>query len=265
MKRRQLIRYAGASSLAAIALNKFTFGQVTLAQDNSNPPQANSERLTIQYFGHTCFLFTGSGLEVLVNPFRPVGCTAGYTLPNVQPDLVLVSSFLLDEGAVEEVEGNPEILTEPGDRQIQGTRFQGISMPHDREGGRRFGRNIAWRWTQAGVDILHLGGAAAPITTEEQILLGSPDVLLVPVGGGPKAYNPTEAKQAIDTLKPRMVIPTQYLTAASDSSNCDLVSVDSFLDLTADMEVQQLDSDRISFQASDLASDRTLVRVLDYS
>ena len=197
MKRRQLIRYGSISLLTALGAN---FTKQASAQ--------NSNSVTIQYLGHTCFLFSGNGLKVLVNPFRPLGCTAGYDAPNtVEADLVLISSFLLDEGAVEDVAGNPQIFTEPGDYQTRGVKFQGIATPHDREGGRRFGQNIVWRWNQGGVNILHLGGAAAPISLEQRILIGKPDIVFIPVGGGAKAYNPAEAKQAIDVLKPKSGYP----------------------------------------------------------
>nr|MDJ0728164.1 MBL fold metallo-hydrolase [Prochloraceae cyanobacterium] len=67
MKRRHLIRYGGASLLAAIAT---TSGyKRSIAQGNSS--------VSLQWLGHTCFLFTGGGLRVLVNPFSTIGCTAG--------------------------------------------------------------------------------------------------------------------------------------------------------------------------------------------
>ncbi|MGK7950085.1 MAG: MBL fold metallo-hydrolase [Xenococcaceae cyanobacterium] len=258
MKRRQLLRYFSSSAIAATAIGVNSSWQSWIAQTSSNS-------LTIQWLGHTCFLFTSNGTRILTNPFRPLGCTAGYSPPDVQADLVLVSSFLLDEGAVEDLsgKGNPRILTQPGDYQINQIKFQGISIPHDREGGRRFGNNIAWRWTQGGINILHLGGAAAPIGIEQKILMGSPDVLCVPVGGGAKAYNPQEALQAIDVLKPKLVIPTQYLTAAADRSSCDLVSVDEFLALTQDMNIRRLDSDAITIRPQDLEQEGTLIRVFD--
>lgn len=89
MKRRQLIRYGGISMATAIATGVL-IRPPAIAQD--------TDGVTIQYLGHTCFLFTGNGLKVLVNPYQSVGCTAGYSLPDLQPDVVLVSSFLLDEG-----------------------------------------------------------------------------------------------------------------------------------------------------------------------
>ncbi|ELS04941.1 putative Zn-dependent hydrolase of beta-lactamase fold [Xenococcus sp. PCC 7305] len=256
MKRRQLIRYGGTSLLTAIGI---------LGSNFSSPIQAQSGKnsVTITYLGHTCFLFSGNGIKVLVNPFLPLGCTAGYKAPTVVADLVLISSFLLDEGAIEEVAGNPQIITNPGDYKVKNIVFKGISTPHDLEGGRRFGQNIAWRWNQGGVNLLHLGGAAAPISLEEQILMGSPDVLLLPVGGGVKAYNPEQAMQAIEVLKPRVVIPTQYLTNAADKENCDLVAVDDFLALTKGvMESKKLNTHSIAIKRSDLPKDKTVIRVL---
>lgn len=257
MKRRQFIRYGGVGLTTAIA--------TSLMPRHSSLAQETSDKVTIQYLGHTCFLFTGNGLKVLVNPYESVGCTAGYTLPDVQPDVVLVSSFLLDEGAIESVKGNPEIITERGTHQFKDIKFQGFSLPHDREEGRRFGKNIAWRWTQGGVNILHLGGAAAPLATEDKILLSGADVLLAPVGGGSKAYNPQEAKQAVKVLNPKMVIPTHYRTGASNKETCDLASVDEFLNLVQDLEIAQVGSDRFAIKKSDFKGDRTLVRVLDYT
>ena len=255
MKRRQLIHYGGVSILTALGL---TGAKTTLAQSSRTS-------VTITYLGHTCFLFAGSGLRVLVNPFRPIGCTAKYPSPKVPADLVLISSFLLDEGAVEEVAGNPRIITKSGDYKIQNIRFQGITTPHDKEGGRRFGNNIVWGWNQGGVRILHLGGAAAPIGVEEKILMGRPDVLLIPVGGGAKSYNPEEAKQAINVLNPRVVIPTQYRTKAADENACDLVGVDEFLKLASGMGIKRLNTNKISIRPSDLPAEGTLIRVLRYS
>ena len=259
MKRRQLIRYGGVGLTTAIATSLIP-RQFSLAQEVT-------DGVTVQYLGHTCFLFTGDGLKVLVNPYESAGCTAGLTLPEVQPDVVLISSFLLDEGAVEKVQGNPQVITEPGIHQFKSIKFQGFSMPHDLQGGKRFGNNIAWRWTQGGVNILHLGGAAAPLTTEDKILLGGADILLAPVGGGPKAYDASEANRVVKILNPKMVIPTQYRVATADKASCDLAPVDDFLALvkSENMEVAHVGRDRFEVKKSYLKGDRTLVRVLDYT
>ncbi|MBW4464404.1 MAG: MBL fold metallo-hydrolase [Pegethrix bostrychoides GSE-TBD4-15B] len=251
MKRRELI-YAGAGLLAGWGLSLV-----------DREAQAQSGGLSVQYFGHSCFLLSGDGRRILVNPFRPGGCTAGYAAPQAAADLVMISSRLLDEGAVDGLVGSPRILFEPGVYELNGFQVQGIGMDHDDVKGRRFGVNVAWKWQQGGVNILHLGGAAAPITTEQQILMGRPDLLLLPVGGGAKAFTPEEARAAVLLLNPKLVVPTQYLTAAADPASCDILPVDSFLSLMSGIPNQQVGSS-ITLSASDLPSS-SQIRVMSYS
>ncbi|RMF26495.1 MAG: Zn-dependent hydrolase [Cyanobacteria bacterium J083] len=256
MKRRQLLRYTSTSLLTLLT--------TTLLAGKQKTVSAQANALTIKWLGHSCFLFTGGGMRVLVNPFRPIGCTAGYRPPQVQAEIVAISSYLFDEGAAENLPGNPRVLFNPGDYKYKNTIFKGISIAHDRLGGKRFGNNIAWRWQQAGLSILHLGGAAAPIAIEQKILMGSPDIVLVPVGGGDKNYNAAEAIEAIKALNPKLVIPTQYLTAAADQSNCNIAPVDEFIQLAQGMQVKKIASDTITVRRQDLPQAGTLVKVLSY-
>jgi L-ascorbate metabolism protein UlaG (beta-lactamase superfamily) len=256
MKRRQLVHYAGAGLLSAIATG--------VASQWQNTEAAPSDGLTIKWLGHTSFLFVGGGKKVLVNPFENIGCTSKYRSPKIGADLVLASSLLLDEGAVKNLPGKPKIIYQPGVYEIGSTKLQGIAVAHDRSGGRRFGQNIAWRWNQGGINVLHLGGAAGAIELEQKILIGSPDVVLIPVGGGVKAYDAEEAKQAIQTLNPKVIIPTHYRTAAADDS-CDLAGVDKFVNLMQGMNIKQLNSDTIRIRPRDLPQNNSVIRVLKYS
>ncbi|MEB3217845.1 MAG: MBL fold metallo-hydrolase [Nostocales cyanobacterium 94392] len=249
MKRRQLIGYAGAGLAGALSAN-LSSGLRVNAQSGGS--------LSIQWLGHTSFLFSGSGMKILVNPFRTVGCTAGYRQPNIAADLVLISSQLLDEGTVEGLPGKPKLMYQPGVYELNGIRFQGIAINHDRVGGKRFGINTAWQWNQAGINILHLGGAAAPISLEQKILMGRPDVLLVPVGGSDKAYNAQEARQAIQVLNPKLVIPTHYRTQAADN-NCDIAPLDDFLTVMNGMEVRRSNNDTISMTPRDLPENSAIM------
>ncbi|MGB3237259.1 MAG: MBL fold metallo-hydrolase [Geitlerinemataceae cyanobacterium] len=256
MKRRQVIRYMQSGLLAAATTAIATRAGVSQAQTNNS--------LSVRWLGHTCFLFSGGGKKILVNPFRPAGCTAGYRTPTADADLVLVSSLLLDEGNLEELPENQKLLFEPGAYRLGNLQFQGIKTDHDDRGGRQFGTNIVWGWTQAGVKILHLGGAAAPIDFDQQILMGRPDVLLLPVGGGPKAYNPEEAVAAMELLSPKIVIPTHYRTQAADETTCDIQPLDDFLALVGDKEVRRVGNDTMSFSPRDLPETGTAIVVLSY-
>ncbi len=249
MKRRQILRYLSASSL----------GLATAAIAARSSAQT-AETLEIEYFGHTCFTFTTGDLKILVNPFRPGGCTAGFAAPRVAADWVLVSSLLLDEGALDGLERD-KVLYESGvyDLFDRGIQFQGIRTDHDRVGGRRFGTNVAWRWTQAGIKILHLGGIAGPLTDEQLLLTGRPDVLFVPVGGSAKAYNAREARDAIARLRPKIVVPTHYRTAAADDT-CEIDPLEAFLAVMEGTPVRRTGT-TLTLTEADIPSSGTIVHV----
>lgn len=240
MNRRQLIHYAGTSAIATIGghfLGDLGGNRTWAAMPKVGPG------LSIQALGHSCFLLSSGGQRILINPFKPAGCTAGYQAPKAAADLILISSRLLDEGYIDAQNATRRVLFEPGVYQLGNSQIQGIRTPHDRVNGRRFGINIAWRWNQGGLNILHLGGAAAPISIEQKILMGSPDILFIPVGGGSKTYNAAEAQAAIAILNPKIVIPTQYLNRGATS--CDLEALDTFLKVMAPTPSQRRGSSAI--------------------
>jgi L-ascorbate metabolism protein UlaG (beta-lactamase superfamily) len=251
MKRRELLGYAGAGIATAL------FTSLTESQTF-----AQASGLTVQWLGHTCFLFTGGGLRVLVNPFRTLGCTAKYRAPKVAADLVMISSQLFDEGAVEGLPGNPKLIYEPGVYEFKGIKFQGVAIDHDRKGGKQFGINAAWSWSQAGVKITHLGAPAAPLSFEQKVLFGRPDLLLVPVGGGQKAYNAAEARLAIQALNPKLAIPTHFRTQAADAT-CDIAPLDEFLNTMQGTPVKRSNSDTISVGARNLP-ENTTIQLMSY-
>jgi len=256
MKRRQLFRYAGlglASALGAASAARLPFAS---AQGASS--------LRVRWLGHTCFLFEGSGKRILVNPFQPRGCTAGYSKPAVEVDLVLASSHLLDEGATDVVPGNPQVFAQPGDYRFQGIQIQGVGIPHDEVGGRRLGTNVIWHWEQGGVKIAHLGGAAAPIQTEQRILIGRPDIAFIPVGNTANVYGAQQAQQALETLKPKIAVPTHYRTDAAEDGNCDLDPLESFLQAVEGMDVRRLEADATVVSASTLPAQGPKIWVMRY-
>ena len=185
MQRRRFVQQLGTGFVTALGLGITSMWQKA---------QAQSASVRVQWLGHTCFVFEGDGRRILVNPFRAIGCTAGYAVPAVASDVVLISSRLFDEGGtLEGLPGNPPILAERGEYELPPVQMKSIEVDHDGDGGRRFGKNLIWRWRQGGLTFVHMGGAAAAISVEAQIQLGRPDVMLVPVGGGPKAYDAEDA------------------------------------------------------------------------
>ncbi len=211
--------------------------------------------VSITSYGHSALLIRGGGQSVLVNPFRAVGCAAGLAEPRVSANVTLASSELPDEGARI---GGGTYLSKPGSYRVGGMDLEGFSAPHDRMGGRRFGNATIWRWQQGGLNFAHLGGTAAPLSGEDRVLLGRPDVLIIGVGGGGKVYDGEEAAEVVRQLNPRRVIPVQYVNGEAPSG-CDQGGVQPFLDAMGGTQVRQV-GPNLSLPGS--LNDSTVIEVM---
>ena len=216
-------------SLAAVGCLALTLPATAL-------PAAANTGVTITSYGHSALLIQGGGASVLINPFRAVGCATGLAEPRVSANVILASSRLLDEGAAV---ARGTMLSAPGSYRIAGLRIEGIAVPHDRFGGRRFGNATLWRWKQGGLEFAHLGGTAAPLSAEDRVLVGKPDVLILGVGGGAKVYDGVEAAAVVRELAPRRVIPVQYVSGKTPK-NCDQSGVQPFLQAMAGTPVKRV-------------------------
>lgn len=220
-------------------------------------PALAGSGVSITSFGHSALLIQGGGASVLVNPFKAVGCAAGLAEPRVSANVILASSRLLDEGAPV---ASGKFLVNPGSYRVNGLKFEGISGVHDRVGGRRFGNATLWRWEQGGLSFAHLGGTAAQLSPSDKVLLGRPDVLILGVGGGAKVYDGREAAEIVRELRPRVVIPVQYVSGKTPPKDCDQGSVQPFLDAMAGTPVQRRGS-RINLPGK-LSGDSTVIEVM---
>lgn len=269
MKRRHFLQTTGAAAVGAIA------GSLLLGGDRR--VQAQTGAVTVEWYGHTCFLISGGGVKILINPFKAAGCTAGYKKPFPKADIVLITSQLFDEGYVETLEGEPTILWQAGQFAVKGLTFNGISLDHaniERFRGWRFPTNVAWSWELAGINFLHLGAAGEVVDVEDFILTGIPDVVMLPVGGTdaygdatpsfpPKGYTPSQAIATLEVLKPKLILPTHYLSSAANET-CRLHPIDDFLGLL-DPEtttVKKATSNRLSLTSNSLPPAKSEVMVL---
>jgi L-ascorbate metabolism protein UlaG (beta-lactamase superfamily) len=218
-------------TLGALSLSSLGLGTALLAAS----PALAGTGVTITSYGHSALLISGGGASVLVNPFKAVACASGLVEPRVSATVVLASSRLLDEGAPV---ARGKMLVEPGSYKLGGLAIEGIAGPHDRVNGRRFGQSTLWRWKQGGLDIAHLGGTAAKLSPSDKVMLGRPDVLIIGVGGGAKVYTGAEAAEVVRELKPRRVIPVQYVSGKTPK-DCDQTSVQPFLDAMAGTPVKR--------------------------
>ena len=200
------------------------------------PNAAFAGSLTLNSYGHSSFLIKGGGKTILLNPFNNVGCASHLNQPrNLRFDFILASSRLSDEGY------NPLnklMFVDPGSYNFKDIIINGIAVPHDRFGGRRFGMATVWVWEQNNIKIVHMGGPAGDINFNDKILLSMPDILFISIGGGDKSYNAEEAAIIIKELNPKIVIPVHFLKDKNDNLNCDFSDAEEFLEEMPDFNIQ---------------------------
>ena len=250
----RLLPAVGPLSLGSLGLSSLGLSAALLS---AAPAALAGSGVTITSYGHSALLIQGGGASVLVNPFKAVGCAAGLAEPRVSANVVLASSRLLDEGAPV---ASGKFLVNPGSYRVAGLKFEGIAGAHDRVGGRRFGNATLWRWEQGGLSFAHLGGTAAQLSPSDKVLLGRPDVLILGVGGGAKVYDGREAAEIVRELRPRVVIPVQYVSGKTTPKDCDQGNVQPFLDAMAGTPVQRRGT-RISLPGK-LGGDGTVIEVM---
>ncbi len=200
-----------------------------------------ANNLFIKSFGHSSFLINSPGKSILINPFKAIGCASNLNEPKeVDLDFILASSRLLDEGY------NPKnqlMFVDPGNYQYEEILLNGIAVPHDRLEGRRFGMATVWSWEQNNLKIVHMGGAAGDMDINSQIILTSPDILFISIGGGMKSYNGLEASRIVNILKPNVVIPVHFARGKKINKECDFSNADLFIENMKDFKVKYVGKD----------------------
>ena len=207
------------------------------------PSHVNAEELILKSFGHSQFLIKGNDKSILINPFKAVGCASQFRESlNIEKDLILASSRLADEGYNP---NNDLMFFEPGTYEYDNLIFNGISVPHDRLNGRRYGNATVWTWNQSNFKIVHMGGAAGDITFEDQILINRPDILFISIGGGIKSYTGKEASEIIKIINPKIIVPVHYLKNKNKFDDCDFSDEKQFLDSISGYKIKYVGNQSI--------------------
>ena len=166
--------------------------------------------MLLYWNGHSEFLLeSAAGFRVLTDPFD---AHVGYPMRKVRADAVTVSHGHGDHSYVEKVTGHPMILTEPGVKRLTpDVRVCAMIADHDDAGGTKRGKTLLTVIEMDGLRVAHLGDLGTALSAEQRAFLGTPDILLVPVGG----FYTIDAAQAADTVRalaPKVTIPMHYKT-----------------------------------------------------
>ena len=196
--------------------------------------------MRIDWYGQSAFLLSADGTSVMIDPFGDMSAAAargiewGYPpIENVSAELVLVTHEHADHNAVDRVSGDPTVIRSTAGRFDSPVgQVVGVASEHDQAAGTERGPNTIFVFELDGARVAHFGDFGQRALRPEQAeAIGSVDLLLLPVGGGP-VIGAEAAAEIVERLKPRWVVPMHYRTPRVNF----LETVDAFLERMAQVE-----------------------------
>ncbi len=165
--------------------------------------------MEITWLGHNAVRIK-SGQSVLI--MDPYSDASGLKVPPqlAQANVVTVSGEDPDFSATSTISGDqpPTLINGPGEYEASNFRIKGTRTPAFAEGG-----EIAWNTVYSieleGMIVSHLGNPGRLLTNREIEDLGSPHVLILPVGSK-VGLSTEDSVEMVNAISPKVVIPVLY-------------------------------------------------------
>lgn len=212
--------------------------------------------MKITWLGHSAFrLEESTGTTVVTDPYAE--SLVGYRMQRVNADAVTLSHHHRDHDEVSQVAGSPQVFDTVGAWEVKGVDITSMHSWHDPEQGSKRGPNLIFKYRMDGVDLCHLGDIGEECGAETGDLIGTVNVLMIPVGGN-YTIDAVQAKEYVDFLMPDIVIPMHFKTP---SCEVDIGKLDEFLDLFDDEQIVRVDGDTLEVDREYFDGDSTKVIV----
>lgn len=175
--------------------------------------------MKLEYLGHSSFRITDKKILV-IDPYADIG----YSLPQINADIVTVSHSHYDHSASHLIGGNPLVINTADKQSFGGIKIEGLLTFHDEQGGAKRGENIVYKIEVDGAIICHLGDIGQALDNRLLEFIKNADILLIPIGGK-YTIDAAAAKEFIDAAKPNIAVPMHFKT---DDLNIDIAPIESF-------------------------------------
>jgi L-ascorbate metabolism protein UlaG (beta-lactamase superfamily) len=176
--------------------------------------------MRVQWYGQSAFCLDGEQMTVFIDPFGDVSGLAARGLKfeypaieNVSAEVLLVTHEHGDHNGVEAIAGEPAILRSTAGRLPSPIgEVLAIASEHDAAAGTERGPNTIFVFDLEGTRVCHFGDFGQRSLRDEQAAaIGTPELLFLPVGGGP-TIDAAQAAEIAERLNPRWVVPMHYRT-----------------------------------------------------
>ncbi|WP_346896868.1 MBL fold metallo-hydrolase [Clostridium sp. UBA7503] len=163
--------------------------------------------MVITWFGHSCFLLENShGEKILMDPFNK--CLGG-TPYKGSVDIVTISHDHFDHNYTDLINPGAIIINTPCSYESSSIKIQGFPSYHDNIKGAKRGDNIIYLIETDSLKLCHLGDLGHMLAAEELDLLGTVDILFIPVGSN-FTIAPEIAATLCNKIQSKLVIPMHY-------------------------------------------------------
>ena len=216
--------------------------------------------MIINWHGQSCFQITSSRnknsqVNIVIDPFSS---EIGLKVPNFKPDIILITHDHYDHNNIKALNGDPFIISGPGEYETKDVFIQGIFSFHDSSLGKEKGVNTIYALDIEGLKICHLGDFGQKELSSEQVeKIGQVDILMIPIGGN-YTISSKEAMKIMAQIEPSIIIPMHYHLP---KLKIKLDSLDKFLKTMGVKKIEPLA--KLSIKSKDIIPEEAKIIILN--
>jgi L-ascorbate metabolism protein UlaG (beta-lactamase superfamily) len=161
--------------------------------------------MQIKFHGHTSFTVEEGDTTLLFDPYND---SIGLKPVDPKANILSVSWKNAPYNAVTTKPEGSDLLDWPGEYEVNGVHFKRLASVMKAEDAEAVENTITIvHWGK--VRLCHLGVQAEKLTEQQLEHIGDVDILFVPVGGAP-LLDAKKAKEVVEQIEPRVLIPMAY-------------------------------------------------------
>lgn len=166
--------------------------------------------MIITWLGHSCFLIESSlGKKILIDPYSHALGNSPY---KGSVDILTISHDHFDHNYINDLNPGFITLNSPSIFQSDSVKIQGFPSYHDNVNGFKRGNNVIFVYEIDNFRLCHLGDLGHMLKDEVIDLIGSLDVLFIPIGSN-FTLSSEVAYNLCMKIKSKLVIPMHYKTS----------------------------------------------------